>query len=116
MTNREFLVAISNNEAISEELRQFAQESIEKLDAKLSSRATKEAEKRAEENAPLFAKIRELFVDHKALTTAEVAEALEVHTSKASALLRKMADNNELVATDVKVPKKGKVKSYSIKE
>lgn len=113
MTNREFFVAVSKCENVPADLREFAENSIAKLDAKLSSRAAKDAEKRAAENAPLIAKIREILTGG-GMTTADIAAALEVHTSKASPLLRKMVESGELTMEEVKIPKKGKVKKYSL--
>ena len=48
------------------------------------------------------------------LTASDIGVALEITTQKASALCRQLTEGGVLVATEVKVPKKGKVKAYSI--
>lgn len=113
MTNREFYNAVINAE-VSEELKSFAQNAIEKMDARNEKRSSKPS-KVAIANAPLKEQILTL-VNDKSLTTAEVAKALEVSTQKASALLRQMCVDGTLTSFEVKVPKKGKVKAYALAE
>ena len=77
----------------------------------LARAAERAAEKRAEKfaaNEPLLAQIAAM-IENGPVTASEVAETLNVKVQKASALLRSM----HLQVGEVKVPKKGTVKTYS---
>ena len=50
----------------------------------------------------------------KSHTASELAEVLEVSVQKASALCRQMVTSEEIWSEDVKIPKKGKQKLYSV--
>ena len=115
MTKREFLTAIVGLGAegtISSELGDFAEEEIAKLDEALAKRRAKVSAKAAE-NAPLMDKIYEdILKEDEVVTATVVGELMEVSTQKASALLRKLVDEERATAEDVKIPKKGTQKGY----
>ena len=115
MTNREFLNAIANMENISEELKNEAVARIEKMDATNEARKNKPS-KKAEENAPLMDKIANEILTTEAVPAANIAEVMEISTQKASALLRALVAEGRAVVTDIKIPKKGTVKAYSLAE
>lgn len=123
MTNREFYTAIAANETLTEEIRTHATELIAKLDATAEKRkgkvSAKEQEKR-DANAALATHVAEDYLgtepktasDVAALLTAETGE--EVKPQKASYICRlavKMGLANE---TEVKIPKKGAQKAYTV--
>lgn len=111
MTKREFLTAIVEGE-INDELKAFAQEEIEKLDAALAKRKSKVDEK-AKENLVLINKIYDSILEEEVPYTATmVGETMEISTQKASSLLRKMVDMGMVNKIDVKIPKKGSQKGY----
>lgn len=110
MTTREFFEAIINAN-INEELTTYAAEGIAKLDKRNEKRSSKPS-KTAIANAPIKDGIANLLVE-KPMTASEVGVAMEITTQKASALLRQLVEDGVLVATEVKVPKKGKVKQYT---
>ena len=112
MTTREFLNSVISAN-ISEELTDYAKDAIVKLDARNAKRASKPS-KTAIANEPIKAQIAEYLADKGATTSTEIGGAIGISTQKASALLRQMVENGVLVAEEVKVPKKGKVKSYSL--
>lgn len=115
MTNREFLNAVINAE-ISDELTAQAQDMLAKLDARNAKRSATPS-KTAIANEPIKAKIVELLSDATELMTApQVGEAIGVSTQKASALLRQMVEVGTLVSEEIKVPKKGKMKGYTLAE
>ena len=115
MTNREFLNAVINAE-ISDELTAQAQDMLAKLDARNAKRAATPS-KAAVANEPIKAKIVELLSDATELMTAsQVGESLEISTQKASALLRQLVEVGTLISEEVKVPKKGKQKGYTLAE
>lgn len=115
MTNREFLNAVINAE-ISDELTAQAQDMLAKLDARNAKRAATPS-KSAVANEPIKAKIVELLSGATELMTAsQVGESLEISTQKASALLRQMVEVGTLISEEVKVPKKGKQKGYTLAE
>ena len=112
MTNREFYTAIAANETLSAELREYAQAAIEKLDAVNAKQREKQAEK-AKENEPIVAAILATLTNDPQIA-ADIAVAVGVTTAKASGQLRKLVAAGQVVAADIKVPKKGTVKGYSL--
>ena len=113
MTNREFFTAIASNENLSAELVKFATESIAKLDKRNASRSSKPS-KAALANEPIKASIVEYVTAHANALASEVAKACEISIQKASTLCRQLVDNEVLTVCEVKVPKKGKLKAYSL--
>lgn len=92
----------------------FAKEEITKLDVRNASRSSKPTKVQIE-NESIKAKIVELLteVGEKYVASA-IAEKVEISTQKASALCRQLVDEGKLQVEDVKVPKKGKQKAYSV--
>lgn len=113
MTNREFFTAIASNTTLSAELVEFANEAINKLDKRNASRSSKPS-KTALANAPIKASIVEYVTTHANALASEVAEACEISTQKASNLCRQLVEDNTFTVCEVKVPKKGKLKAYSL--
>lgn len=113
MTNREFFTAIASNENLSAELVKFANEAIAKLDKRNASRSSKPS-KTAVANEPIKTSIVEYVTAHANALASDIAEACEISTQKASALCRQLVEDKVLTVCEVKVPKKGKVKAYSL--
>ena len=113
MTNREFFTAIASNENLSAELVKFANEAIAKLDKRNASRSSKPS-KTAIANEPIKASIVEYVTAHTNALASDIAVACEISTQKASALCVQMVKDEILTVCEVKVPKKGKVKAYSL--
>lgn len=97
-----------------EKLVDFAKEEIAKLDQRNASRSSKPTKAQIE-NEPIKRKIIELLteVGEKYVASA-IAEKLEISTQKASALCRQLVESGKLQVEEVKVPKKGKQKAYSV--
>lgn len=112
MTQREFYTAIVNG-TFTNEIQAFATEQIAKLDKRNSKRATTPS-KTAIANAPLKRKIVDILTEFEDMTAAELKNQLGVTVQKASALCVQMVKEGTLTATEVKIPKKGKVKAYSL--
>lgn len=111
MTNREFFQAIING-TINEEIIAHAEKEIVKLDKRNSTRSSKPSKVQIE-NQALCRELVEWFKENDGVHTAsEIAEAFEFSTQKASALCRQLGEL--LNVTEVKVPKKGKQKGYSL--
>ena len=125
MTNREFYTAIAANETLTEEIRNHATEQIAKLDATAEKRkgkvSAKDQEKR-DANAALAKQIAETILGTEAKTATDVAAALtetlgeEVKVQKASYLCRLAVELGLANATEVKIPKKGCQKAYTVIE
>lgn len=114
MTNREFYTMIAENDTLPTEIREFAVEAIGKLDKRNSARADKPS-KTAVANEPIKAQILELLTAQGGVMVAsEIATALEISVQKASALCRQMVEGGALDVSEIKVPKRGKQKAYSI--
>lgn len=113
MTNREFYNAIING-TMNEEIKAFAEQAIAKMDARNENRSSKPS-KKSIENEPIKADIIKFITERgeKCITSA-IAEALEISTQKASALCRQLVSDGKLVVEEVKVPKRGNQKAYSI--
>ena len=123
MTNREFYTAIAANETLTEEVRNHATEQIAKLDATAEKRKGKVSAKdqaKRDENAALAAKVATEILGAEAKTATDVATALteilgeEVKVQKASYLCRLAVDLGLATQTEVKIPKKGTQKAYTI--
>ena len=112
MTKREFYTAIMKGE-IDEQVKLFATEELEKMDA-VNEKRRNTLSKKAQENQPLLDKIEGEILTDEPKTATEVAEVLEVKVQKASALLRMAVAQERAVQTEVKLPKKGSVKAYSL--
>lgn len=106
MTKREFLNAVIalNDEVTSE----FAKTELEKMDVRNANRKDRPS-KTAIANEPIKAKIAEVLTSEPQ-TASVIAEKVGITVQKASALLRQM----EVTVSEVKVPKKGKQKAYSL--
>ena len=115
MTNRDFFNSIASNENLNAELREFANGAIAKLDKRNADRSSKPS-KTAIANEPIkTAIIKYLDKEGFVATAADVAANCDITTQKASALLRQLVESGVLKSAEVKIPKKGKVKAYSVK-
>ena len=115
MTNREFLTAIATNETLPTDIVEHATAALAKMDATNEARKNKPS-KKSEENAPILAQIATEILTAEAQTASAIAEAAGISVQKASALLRQLVADGKATVTEVKVPKKGVQKAYSIAE
>ena len=124
MTNREFYTAITaENATITPEMIEHANAQLAKLDATAEKRkgvvSKKDLEKRAA-NEEMARHIAETILTAEAKTATDVAEVLtaesgeEVKVQKASYLLRLAVEMGLAAQTEVKIPKKGTNKAYTI--
>ena len=115
MTKREFYTNIANG-TITDAEKEMALAEIAKMDETNEKRKNKVSPKEAEK-AEADAKVRaEIFalITNDPQTAADLGAAVGVSTPKASAELRKLVGEQKVVATDIKVPKKGTCKGYSL--
>ena len=120
MTKREFLneviaVIDGTSEVNVLELKEFAKAEIVKLDERNANRSSKPTKTQIE-NEPIKEKILEVLSTGERMVASAIAERLEISTQKASALCRQLVESNKLKVEEVKIPKKGKQKAYSILE
>lgn len=124
MTNREFFVAISKCADLTADLREHAEAQLAKLDAANAKRAEIQS-KKSKENEPIKTAIFNLLAENGGMTSPDIADALnkqgvttadneEISTSKASSMCRQMVDDGRLTVTEIKIPKKGKMKQYTV--
>ena len=124
MTNREFYNSIiAENAVITEEMIAHANEALAKLDATAEKRkgkvSAKEQAKR-DENAVLAAKVAAEILTTEAMTATDVAAVLsemlgeKIKVQKASHLCRKAVKMGLAVQTEVKIPKRGTNKAYTV--
>ncbi len=113
MTQREFYNAIVNaydvepTETQWEELKNFATESIAKLDIRNAKRSERET-KTQKENKPIIEKIASVLTSEPMLAS-DIATACEISVQKASALAKKVEG---VSVCDLKVKGKGTQKGY----
>lgn len=112
MTNREFFEKVMKNE-IDAEVIAHAEQSIAKLDKRNADRQAKPS-KTALENAPIKVAILEYLVGKSNEVASVIAENVGISTSKASALCGQLVAEEKVVATEVKIKGKGKVKGYTL--
>lgn len=122
MTKRDFFVKVAAGE-MTEEMQAFAAESLAKMDAQLEARKGKLSEKeqaKRDANVALATRVVEEVLGAEAMTASDVAAKLtemlgeEVKVQKASFLCRKAVDLGLAVQTEVKIPKKGTCKAYTV--
>jgi predicted transcriptional regulator len=112
MTMRDFLTAVVEDK-LNDEMLDYAREAIKKLDARNEKRRNTES-KTAKANAPIKAEILAYVEGSHPAIASEIAKALNITTQKASALCRQLVDEGTLVSGETKIPKKGKVKAYTL--
>lgn len=110
MTQREFFEAVANNTANNTEVREMAMACIEKLNARNLNR--KPTAKQKENEALKVAILEYLADDGRSHPASKIASEMEVSTSKASALLRQLAEAGKIDREEKKVPKEGKKMFY----
>ena len=113
MTKREFFEAVMALENVDAELVLFAEQEIEKMNARNAKRSATPS-KKSLENEPIKEKIVE-FVSgcEESQIASVIAESVGITVQKASALCRQLVENGTLNVEEVKVKGKGKVKAYS---
>lgn len=112
MTNREFFNAIISAN-VNDELTKHATAELKKLDERNAKRTSK-LSKTQLENEPIKAHLLEILAV-KPMTASEIHEVdADLSTQKISSLCRQLVDAGKLTVEEVKVPKKGKQKQYSL--
>lgn len=112
MTNRDFYTNIITA-GINDEITEFAQAALAKLDATNAKRRAASS-KKAAENQPLIDTIVNEHLGDEPRTATDIGELMGVSTQKASALLRAAVAQGLATSQDVKIPKKGKQKGYTL--
>ena len=124
MTTREFYVAVVSGQ-ITDDTIAKAQELLNALDQKNADAAKKKAEKNAKIDEPIKTAIMTFLHDQtEPKTASDICVALknngvtageaELTTAKVSSMCRQLTADGQLVDGDVKVPKRGKVKGYTV--
>lgn len=112
MTQKEFFESIMSGGTITDEMIEHATVEL----GKLVERAEKRKNYRTpaqKENDEIKESILACFVEGVPMTGKEVAEKVEISTQKANALLRQLANENELVVAQVANGKR-LINSYSL--
>lgn len=112
MTMKDFMTAVIAAN-LSEDMTAFATAEVAKIDAKNAKRRTTPTKAQAA-NAEFLTSIVDGMTVDEVVTAAEVAAKFGVTTQKASAVLSGGVKSGVLVASEVKVKGKGKVKGYSL--
>ena len=112
MTKREFFEQVQNG-VITEEMQAFAAKEITAMDERNAKRSTKPNAKQIE-NEAIKEKIIEAFTGKSKALASAIGEAMGISTNKASALCRQLVAENRMTVEEVKVPKKGMQKAYTV--
>ena len=112
MTNREFYTAILANESINADIKAFAQNEIDKLDARNDKRKNTQT-KAQKENEGIMTAILDHLANGSAVAS-DIGTALGISTQKASALCKLLVDSKKVTVEDIKVKNKGTVKQYTL--
>ena len=117
MTKREMCNYIVNGGEITEEVKNWFVEEIEKLDKENEKARERAAKKRAENQPFIDAALEYLDGKEELVTASELLENVEIFESvqKASSVLRGLEKDEILESEEVKT-KKGKVKGYKVRE
>lgn len=128
MTNREFYTTIVETVA-NEELVEHAKAQLAKLDAtaeKRKGKVSKADQEKRDANEAMALYVVENFISTEAKTASDIAELINADvtlaaqlekpaTSQKATALMKIAMAKELVSQiDIKIPKKGSVKAYTL--
>ena len=111
MTKREFLTKVATIEDV--ELAAFAQSELDKMAASAEKRKGMPS-KKAEENQPLVDKIVNEILTSEPQTATDIAAVIELSVQKTSSLCRAAVAQGKAVQTEVKVPKRGNQKAYTL--
>lgn len=114
MNTRDFLNAVITLAGDNAEMVEKATAMLTALDSKNGKRSEAEKAKRAEANAPLLASLVEYMTAHGDAIASDIATALSVSTSKATALAKILVAEGKATVSDVKITGKGHVKSYHL--
>lgn len=114
MTNRESYEAVVNGTITPDVIEHF-KAALAKMDAANEKRRNTPS-KKAVENAPLVEQIVNEILTNEPKTASDVAAELGVTPQKASALLRQVVAEGKATVTDVKVPKRGTQRGYTLAE
>lgn len=112
MTKREFFEQVQNG-VITEEMQAFAEKEIKAMDERNAKRSTKPSAKQIE-NEAIKERIIEAFTGKKKTLASTIGETVGISTNKASALCRQLVAEKKMTVEDVKVPKKGMQKAYTV--
>lgn len=113
MTKREFFEQVQNGVVITEEMQAFAEKEIKAIDERNKKRSAKPSAKQIE-NETIKEKIIETFTGKGKTLASAIGETMGISTNKASALCRQLVAEKKMTVEDVKVPKKGMQKAYTV--
>ena len=127
MTKREFFVKAAAGE-MNEEMMTFAAQQLAKMDETLAKRKGKVSEReqaKRDANEALARRVVAEILGAEAKTATDIAaemnalmpEVLEkpANSQKASAVMKKAMELDLVVQSEVKIPKKGTQKGYTVK-
>ena len=107
MTYREFYVAVANSE-VSDEIKAFANEAVEKLDA-----TNARMSKTAVANAELFKTVVLPVLTTEAQTAAQIGELCGLSSNKITAICKPFVEAGAVLKAEIKTSK-GARKVYSL--
>ena len=115
MTIREFLTNVSNG-IVTDAEKEIALKEIAKMDAANEKRKNKTSPKDAAKQAEMAALREQIMgvLTNDPQIEADIAAQVGVSGPTARAQLRKLREAGAIVVTEIKVPKKGAVKGYSL--
>lgn len=105
--------AIIESAGVAQDLKDYAQQEINKLDDHNKARSSKPTAKQ-KENEKVKEAILAALSDDKPEVASVIAERIGQTTQKVSALCRQMVEAKKLEEMEVKIPKVGKRRAFKI--
>lgn len=115
MTSREFFTTIAAIDTIPAELKEYAENQLLKMDER-NKKQSETLSPAQQENLKLVEEFHNTMEADKQYLAAELGQAFGISVNKASAILRMMVAKELATVEDVKVPKKGTQKAYTVKK
>lgn len=112
MTEREFLTKVLAIEGLAEDMTSYANESLDKLNARNEKRKNTQT-KTQKENEGIKTAIYDLLVEGGANVASAIGTALGISTQKASGICGLLVKEQRVTVADIKVKGKGTVKQYT---
>lgn len=112
MTEREFLTKVLAIEGIADDVKEYAENGIDKLNAKNKKRKGVQT-KVQRENEGVKSAILEHLAGGASVASA-IGAALGISTQKASSLCSLLVKEGKVTVADIKVKGKGTVKQYTL--
>lgn len=113
MTHKDFFTKALTLASNDKEMVEFIKNELAKIDKK-NAKAKAQRIAQAASNEPLLNGIVDYLNNHKVALANELAQTLNISTSKASAMASKLVEQGVISKKEISIPKVGKRMAYSL--